>query len=303
MRASRARRTTLLRRVLGERRGRVGASIVGAIVVMAVLAPWIAPFDPNEQAFTPLQSPSWAHLVGTDDLGRDLLSRIIYGARVSLAVSLLGVGIGVIAGVLLGLIAAQRSGILGSAIMRGSEIIQAFPGIILAIAVVAVLGPGSTQVSIAIGINSIPFFVRLTHGSILKEMQLDYVASTVSLGAKPRRVALQHLLPNGLPSVLPLISVRLGTGVRAEAALSFLGFGATRPTATWGGLLNAATPYIAYRPWQVIVPGMAIVLLVVGFTLIGDAVQRAIDPRSRPRRMILDEGGVRPDGAVGGAGD
>lgn len=284
-------RASLLGRVFSYPRGLVGASLVGAIVAVAVLAPWIAPFDPNAQAFMPLQSPSWAHPVGTDDLGRDLLSRIIYGARVSLAVSLLGVGLGVVAGVLLGLIAAQRSGVLGSSIMRGSEIIQAFPGIILAIAVVAVLGPGSTQVAIAIGVNSIPFFVRLTHASILKEMQLDYVVSTVSLGAKPRRVALQHLLPNGLPSVLPLVSVRLGTGVRAEAALSFLGFGATRPTATWGGLLNAATPYISFRPWQVIVPGMAIVLLVIGFTLIGDAMQHAVDPRSRPRRMTLDEVG------------
>lgn len=292
----RALKESLLGRVVSYRRGLVGASMVGAIVAVAVLAPWIAPFDPNAQAFMPLQSPSWTHLVGTDDLGRDLISRIIYGARVSLAVSLVGVGIGVVAGVLLGLIAAQRSGVLGSSIMRGSEIIQAFPGIILAIAVVAVLGPGSTQVSIAIGVNSIPFFVRLTHASILKEMQLDYVASTVSLGAKPRRVALQHLLPNGLPSVLPLVSVRLGTGVRAEAALSFLGFGATRPTATWGGLLNAATPYIAFRPWQVIVPGMAIVLLVIGFTLIGDALQHAVDPRSRPRRMTLDEGSTHtPD--------
>lgn len=291
-------KASLLRRSLSDRRGLVGASLVGAIIAVAVMAPWISPFDPNEQAFVPLQSPSWAHLVGTDDLGRDLLSRIIYGARVSLAVSLLGVGIGVVAGVLLGLVAAQRSGALGSAIMRGSEIIQAFPGIILAIAVVAVLGPGSTQVAIAIGINSVPFFVRLTHGSILKEMQLDYVASTVSLGARPRRVALQHLLPNGLPAVLPLVSVRLGTGVRAEAALSFLGFGATRPTATWGGLLNAATPYIAYRPWQVIVPGMAIVLLVIGFTLIGDAVQRAIDPRSRPRRLDVGEGDDGPTGLL-----
>ncbi len=281
-----SRHQGLFHRVIRDKRGIVGLALVLFMVILAVFAPWIAPYDPNAQIFSPVQLPSWANPFGTDSLRRDLLSRVIFGAQVSIAVSVIGVGAGAIVGTLLGLTAAQRGGWLGAGIMRGAEIIQGFPGIILAIAIVAVLGPGTVQIGVAIGINSIPLFVRVTNGAIQKEMQLDYVAATVSLGASPMRVALGHLLPNGLPFVLPLLSARLGTGVLAESALSFLGFGASRPTPTWGGLLADAGPFLSLMPWMAVFPGLAIMILVVGFTLLGDAVQHAVDPKSRPRRLV-----------------
>lgn len=276
----------IFRRMLRDKRGKIGLTLVLFMVSLAVFAPWIAPYDPTLQMFSPLQQPNPVNPFGTDDLGRDLLSRVIFGTRISVSVSVLGVGMGATIGTLLGLIAAQRGGWLGAGIMRGAEVIQAFPGIILAIAIVAVIGPGTLQIAFAIGVNAIPLFVRVTNGAIQKEMQLDYVAATVSLGASPMRVAIRHLLPNGLPFVLPLLSVRLGTGVLAESALSFLGFGAQRPTPTWGGLLAESGAFLTIMPWQSVFPGVAIVLLVIGFTLLGDAVQNVIDPKSRPRRLV-----------------
>jgi peptide/nickel transport system permease protein len=276
-------------RVLRDKRGLVGVVLVGGMVFMAVFAPWIAPHDPIAQSFDRLAPPSSSHLFGTDDLRRDLLSRIIFGARTSIAVSFFGVGAGALAGTVLGMLAAQRRGVIETLVMRGAEILQSFPGIILAIMIIAILGPGSAQIAVAISVNAIPLFVRLTYGSILKEVQLDYVAATVSLGATPARIARRHLLPNVVPDILPLLSIRLGVGVLSESALSFIGLGAPRPRPTWGRLLSEAGPYLSERPLLAVFPGVAIVILVIGFSLIGDAVQVAVDPRSRPRSLSVAE--------------
>jgi glutathione transport system permease protein len=260
-------------------RAGVGIGMVGFILVVAVFAPWIAPFAPNAQDFSPLLRPSAGHWFGTDELGRDVVSRVIYGARISAIVSFAGVGTGAALGVTLGLVAAMRERLIGGLIMRTIDILLAYPGIVLGIAIVALFGPGSTQIALAVAIFNIPVFARLTHGTVLKERSLDYVRATISLGASRSRLALRHLLPNALPAIVPQLSLSLGGGVLIEAALSFLGFGAQPPTPSWGSMLAESRPYLSAAPMFGVLPGIALAIFVVGFNLIGDSLRgrRGVD--------------------------
>ena len=270
-----------IRRVFASPTAIVGAIMVLAVLVVAVFAPLIAPHDPNAQDFRPLLSPSVHHLFGTDEFGRDVLSRVIYGSRQSVVVSFIGVGIGVVLGALLGLAAGLRRGVLEAFIMRTADVLLAYPGIILGVAVVALFGVGSSRVTSAIAVVTVPIFTRLAHAAVLREISLDYVPATVSLGATPSRLAFRHLLPNALPTLIPQISLSLGSGVLIEAALSFLGLGAQPPTASWGLMLSESRPYLAVAPLYAIFPGLALVAFVIGFNLVGDAVHEAMSPRSR----------------------
>lgn len=266
---------------LRSRRGYVGAAMVGAVLIMAVFAPWLSPYHPNAQNFAPLLPPSFAHPFGTDQLGRDEISRIIYGARVSVIVSFVGVAIGSSLGTILGLVAALKSGAIEALIMRITDILLAYPGIVLGIGIVALLGPGSAQIAIAVAIFNVPLFARLMHGAVLKEKTLEYVQATISLGASKWRLARYHLLPNAFPMVVPQLSLALGGGVLIEAALSFLGFGAQPPTASWGEMLSASRPYLSNAPLLAIVPGLALALFVIGFNLLGDTVRGSLSIRSQ----------------------
>lgn len=264
-------------RLFGGPKGLVGFAMISVIVLMAIFAPLIAPYNPNAQNFAPLLPPSASHLFGTDELGRDVLSRIIYGARPSVVVSVVGVSIGSALGVVVGLIAGLRPGILEGAIMRVVDILMAYPGIILGIGIVALFGAGNTQVTVAVAIFNVPVFGRLTQSAVLKEKVLDYSRAVVSLGASQARLARRHLLPNALPALLPQMSLSLGGGVLIQAALSFLGFGAQPPTASWGSMLADSRPYLSSNPLFAIAPGVFLAFFVIGFNLWGDSLSGARD--------------------------
>jgi ABC-type dipeptide/oligopeptide/nickel transport system permease subunit len=268
-------------------RAGVGIAMVGGVLVVALFAPLVAPHTPNAQDFQPLLGPRAGNLFGTDDLGRDVFSRVIYGARISVVVSFVGVGAGAAIGVTLGLLAAMRPGVVGGLIMRTMDIFLAYPGIVLGIAIVALFGPGSSQIALGVAVFNVPVFARLTHGSVVKERSLDYARAAISLGASRSRLAFQHLLPNALPAIVPQLSLSLGGGVLIEAALSFLGFGAQPPTPSWGGMLAESRPYLSVAPFFGVLPGLALALFVVGFNLIGDSLRRGRvvdlgDDRSAP---------------------
>ena len=267
------------------RRTLTGGAIVLAVVLMAVFAPLLSPHNPNAQLFTPLLPPSSQHFFGTDDLGRGVLSRVIYGARISVIVSLGGVAVGSVVGTFLGLVAALKLGTLETVIMRVVDVLLAFPGIILGITVVVLFGSGNGQVALAVAIFNVPLFARLTHGRVLKEKTLDYVDATISLGASPTRLAWRHLLPNTLPVLLPQLSLAMGGGVLIEAALSFLGFGAQPPAPSWGAMLSASRPYISTSPLLAVFPGLALAFLVIGFNLLGDGIRDVLDPSTSQHRI------------------
>lgn len=288
------------RKSFGGARGVIGCILVAIIVLVAVLAPVIAPYGPNAQDFSPLMPPSAAHWFGTDELGRDVLSRVIYGARVSVLVSFVGVGLGSALGVLLGLVAGLRSGIAETIIMRVVDILLAYPGIVLGIGIVALFGGGNNQVAIAVAVFNVPVFGRLTQSAVLKERNLDYARATVSLGSSQARLAWRHLLPNALPTLLPQFSLSLGGGVLMQAALSFLGFGAQPPAASWGSMLAESRPYLSNAPLFAIAPGLALAIFVIGFNLLGDALRDSLDPSSarssEVRRSIRMPGPVSQPG-------
>lgn len=275
-------------------RAKAGLIMVVIILLMAILAPWISPHAPNGQDFSPLLPPSLKHPFGTDDLGRDVLSRVIYGSRISVIVSFIGVAVGAAAGTGLGLVAALRPGIAESGIMRLVDILLAYPGIILGIGIVSLFGSGSKQITVAVAVFNVPIFARLTHSAVQKENALDYVRAAVSLGASTRRLAWKHVLPNSLPALIPQLSLSLGGGVLIEAALSFLGFGAQPPTASWGAMLSESRQYLSNAPMFAIAPGIALAIFVVGFNLLGDAA-----PELLARRGVGELPLVEPDVAMG----
>lgn len=261
--------------------------MVMIVLLMAILAPWISPYSPNGQNFSPLVPPSLKHLFGTDDLGRDVLSRVIYGARISVMVSFVGVAVGAATGTTLGLIAGLRARFIESGIMRLVDVLLAYPGIILGIGIVALFGPGSNQITVAVAIFNVPIFARLTHSAVQKETALDYVRAAISLGASTWRLAWKHILPNSLPALIPQLSLSLGGGVLIEAALSFLGFGAQPPTASWGAMLFESREYLSNAPMFAIAPGIALAIFVVGFNLIGDAVPALLARRGGADVLLL----------------
>ncbi len=254
---------------------------------IALLAPSLSPHDPLAQNLDRrLQAPSRPHLMGTDDFGRDILSRVMYGARISLTVGFIAVGIAVAGGLVLGLVAgfytAGRWGrLIDNAIMRTSDIMLAFPTVLLAIAIVTAFGPGLRNAMLAIAIIYIPRFVRIVRASVLVEKEQMYIEAGRALGLSNGRLLFRHLLPNAMSPVIVQATLGLAEAIIEAAALSFLGLGATPPTPEWGAMLSEGRSYLRLAPWVTFFPGLAIFLVVVSFNLLGDGLRDALDPRLR----------------------
>jgi peptide/nickel transport system permease protein len=271
-----------LRRLWHVRLAGVGLVIVGIVVLTALFAPLLAPDDPTQKnTRNLLKAPTRQHPLGTDELGRDTLSRVIYGARISLEVGIIAVGISLVIGVLLGLIAGYTGGATDSIIMRIMDGLLAFPALVLALAITAMLGPSLNNVMLAIGITGIPSFARLVRGQVLTTKQLEYVQAAQSVGASDWRLMLRHILPNILAPIIVQASISVAAAILAEAGLSFLGLGIQPPTASWGSMLNVAKGYLSRTAWLAIAPGTAIFITVLGFNFLGDAIRDVLDPRLR----------------------
>lgn len=269
-----------LRRFARNKGALVSAIIlIGLLIVsLNVVGSRIAPFDPTKiLAGKKLVSPSRAHLFGTDQLGRDVFSRTVYGGRLTLSASLLGVILAAVVGIIAGLLAGYLSGWVDSIILRLVDIMLAFPGILLTLAVVAVLGPGLRNIQVAVGISLIPPFVRLVRGSVLSARNDEYIVAAVTLGCRPARVMFRHILPNVATSILVLFTTAIGWAIIIATSLSFLGLGVNPPTAEWGSDMKTALTYINHAWWMVI-PGIAITVTIISVNLLGDGLQDALDP-------------------------
>lgn len=267
-------------RLLREPSALIGGGIVLVFALMAVFAPWVAPYDPNASDWSAIRlGPTLAHPFGTDDLGRDVLSRIIFGARASLAAGFLSVAIALAFGVPFGLIAGYFGGVVDILISRLTDALLACPFLVLAIALAAFLGPSLQNAMIAIGISAMPIFVRLARGQTLIVREEDYVSAVVSLGASHRKVIVSHILPNIMPPLVVQATLTTAIAVLAEASLAFLGLGQAPPDPSWGSMLDSARQFLVEAPWMAIWPGLAIVVVVIGFNLLGDALNDVLNPR------------------------
>jgi glutathione transport system permease protein len=260
----------------------VALFVITLLVLMAVFAPFVAPYDmaaPDYNAV--LEGPSAAHWAGTDAYGRDIFSRIIWGSRISLAVGFLSVTLGALGGVTLGIVSGYFGGWVVSVIMRFCDLLLAFPGILLAIAVIAVLGPGITNVIYAVAIFSIPVFARLARGTTLQLKRTVYVDASRAIGVGPWTIMLRHILPGTLPNVIVYFSMRIGTSILTAAALSFIGLGAQPPSPEWGAMLADGRTYMGVADHLTLFPGIAIFMTVLAFNLFGDGLRDALDPKLR----------------------
>ncbi len=269
-----------LRRLLRRPPAVIGALVVVAFVAVAVLAPWLAPYDPSRPDFLHVrQPPSAEYPLGTDEIGRDVLSRTLFGARASLVAGVISVAIAVGVGVPLGLLSGYYRGALDELIMRVTDAVLSFPFLILAIALAAALGPSLTNAMIAIGIATTPTFVRLTRAQALSVSAEEYVQAARALGASDARILARHVLPNSFAPLLVQATLTIAQAVIAESALSFLGLGVQPPTPSWGGMLNTAKNFLVQAPWMAVFPGLSIFLTVLAFNLFGDGLRDALDPR------------------------
>ena len=270
-------------RRLRRRKGAMAALfVVIFLVALAILAPWIAPYDPTQTSFGQVRKPpTWAHWFGTDEVGRDVLSRVLFGARASLSAGLVSVGIAVGAGVPLGLLAGYAGGWIDTVLSRMVDAMLAIPFLILAITLAAFLGPSLSNAMIAIGVTSTPVFIRLTRGQTLGAKVEDYVEAARAVGNPHWRIALRHVLPNIVPPLLVQASLAIAGAIIAEAALSFLGLGQQPPAPSWGSMLNSAQRFLAQAPWMAVWPGFAIFFAVLSFNLLGDGLRDALDPRHK----------------------
>jgi peptide/nickel transport system permease protein/dipeptide transport system permease protein len=266
----------------------VGLIVVAGFVLAAIFAPSLSPHDPVEiSLYDQLKPPAWKdggsdkNILGTDDLGRDIFSRIIYGARVSLTVAVVSVGLAFVLGTLLGSISGYYKGALDNVIMRIMDIILAFPYLLLAIVVVAFLGPSLQNAMIAIGITYVPRFARIVRGSVLEECEKDYVMAAKAVGARDWRIIFIAILPNCLGPLIVLTTLSFASAILDAAALSFLGLGAQPPTPEWGAMIASSRSLILRASWVMTFPGIAILLAVLGFNLLGDGLRDALDPRLR----------------------
>lgn len=271
-----------LRRLFKRKGAVVGLAVIAAFVVLAVFAPLVSPYDPIATSWSLVRkAPSAQHWFGTDDLGRDILTRVIYGARASLMAGATSVGIALAIGVPFGLIAGYGGGSVDALISRITDAMLACPFLILAIALAAFLGPSLGNAMIAIGISATPIFIRLTRGQVMSVKVEDYIEAARAMGNPPWRIALFHILPNILPALLVQATLSIAAAIIAEAALSFLGLGQQPPAPSWGSMLNAAQRFLTSAPWMAIWPGLAIFLVVLSFNLVGDGLRDALDPRER----------------------
>ncbi len=268
-----------LRRLLRDWAAVVGLVLIAVITLATVLAPWILPYDFASAVAFPLEPPSSQFWLGTDEVGRDIFTRIVYGARVSLMVGFVSTSIALAGGIPLGLLSGYFGGWLDSLIMRLMDTMFAFPAIILALAIVAVLGPSLVNAMIAIGVMQIPLFARLVRGNALSIKQLDYVQAAVAEGAGTARILFAHILPNCLASVTVQFTLTFASAVLVEAALSFLGLGVAPPTPSWGAMLDTGRKLISLAPLYSVAAGAAIFVTVLSLNLIGDALRDVLDPR------------------------
>ena len=260
----------------------VGLVLVVVLALSALLAPWLAPYDPARQSLIEKRArPGGKFVLGADEFGRDILSRVIYGSRVALLVGVLSATIAVVGGLVLGMMAGFSGGWLDSLMMRGIEILLAFPYLLLALAIVAALGPGSLNTTIAVGIWGIPAVTRIVRGSVLALRETEYVGAARALGAPMWALLSRHILPNILPSLIVYATLFMANAILLEAALSFLGLGVQPPTASWGLMVSTGRDVLLVAPHVATVPGLAIMLAVLAFNLVGDGLRDALDPRLR----------------------
>jgi peptide/nickel transport system permease protein len=270
----------VVRGVRSSQAGAIGAILVSTLLLLAIIGPSIAPHDPLVQDYDALLSPpTLAHPLGTDNLGRDSLSRLLHGASISLQVGILTVLVAALVGVTTGLVAAHARGAVDQVIMRVVDGIMAFPSLLLALALLAALGPDLRNIIIAVAIGNLPKFARLARGQALAIGASDYIVAARVIGASGGRIVARHVWPNATDPIIVQASLTIGSAIIMEAGLSFLGLGVQPPTPTWGWMLKSGYPYIQTAAWVPIVPGMAIFLTVLGFNLLGDALRDALDPR------------------------
>jgi len=262
----------------------IGLTVVGLMIFLAATADFLTPYDPNYQDYTQFrQAPSLDHPFGTDQVGRDVYSRVIYGTRISLLVGVIAVGIGMTAGVLIGLISGLYRGWLDETLMRVMDAIHAFPALVLALAITAALGTGIVNIMIAIGIVYMPSYARLVRGQVLSVRERDFVVAAQLLGASMPRLMFLHIWPNVTAPIIVQASLNVSTAILTEASLSFLGLGVRPPTPSWGSSLQGGYQYLSTAPWLSIYPGIAIFIAVLAFNLFGDGLRQLLDPRLRAR--------------------
>ena len=270
-----------LRLLVRHRLAMFGAVLVALEVGLAVLAPWIAPHEPNRMDYKAvLSGPTAEHPLGTDDLGRDLFSRTLYGARLSLQVGLVAVLVAVALGVPLGLVSGYLGGFFDESVMRVVDAVMALPALVLALTISAVLGPGIWNATIAIAVVAAPTYTRLVRGQVLSVKENDYVLAAQCIGAPTWVVLLRHILPNVFSPVIVQASLGVGFAIILEASLSFIGLGAQPPTPSWGNMVQVGFQYLEIAPWFVLVPAVAIFLAVLGFNMLGDGLRDTLDPKS-----------------------
>jgi peptide/nickel transport system permease protein len=270
------------RRLRRNRTAIAGAGIVAAFVLLAVLAPVLVPYNPIQGDLKDrLQTPSTTHWLGTDELGRDLLSRILYGARVSLQIQIVSVVLALLVGVVLGSVGGYLGGYVDNVIMRAMDVLLAFPGIFLALGIIAALGPGLLNLMLAAGISSVPQFARIVRASVLSLKQREFVEAARALGGGSSRIMFRHLLPNCLAPIIVQSTLRMATVLLTASGLSFLGLGVQPPLPEWGAMLSNARSYLMVAPHVATIPGVAIMIVVVGFNLFGDGLRDTLDPRLR----------------------
>ncbi|AWN45946.1 ABC transporter permease [Methylobacterium terrae] len=261
----------------------IGTATVIAVVALAILAPWIAPYDPNEQdPVAALMGPSAEHWFGTDFFGRDVLSRVIWGARISLSVGFLATAIGVVVGTVIGVVAGYYGGWIDRFITAATDVMLSFPQLIMGLMLVAVLGPSLGNLILAIAVTAVPAFIRIARGSTLAMRQRDFVDACRALGYSDLRIMFGHILPNILDEVVVLASLWLATAIRTESTLAFIGLGVPPPTATWGSIVREGFDNLLDAPWLSIFPSLAILAVMIGLNLIGDGLRDATDPRGAP---------------------
>jgi peptide/nickel transport system permease protein len=271
-----------LKRLVRRKGAMVGLVMVAFFVTIALLAPWISPYDPLATSWSAVRkAPSAQHWFGTDEIGRDVLARVIWGARASLLAGVVSVAISLSVGVPIGMLAGYLGKWTDMLISRFTDAMLACPFLILAIALAAFLGPSLTNAMIAIGIAATPVFIRLTRAQVLAVKVEDYIEAARALGNPPLRIALRHILPNIVAPLIVQATLAIAAAIIAEASLSFLGLGQQPPAPSWGSMLNTAKNYIAQAPWMAIWPGLSIFLLVLSFNLLGDGLRDALDPRQQ----------------------
>lgn len=267
----------MFRQILRNRSAQIGGVLLFLLIFASYAAPLFTDKDPNKTAPTlALKAPSLEYPMGTDGIGRDNFTRFLYGGRLSLRVGLVGITIGALIGITLGLISGYFGGWLDSAISWFNDVLMAFPDILLALAIIAILGPGISNAMLAIGISFVPSFMRLTRGSVLSLREMTYIEASRALGSSDPRILIRHILPNSVRTLLVLLTLGMGSSILAGAALNFLGLGAEPPTAEWGAMLNAGMKFVRQAWWLTVFPGAGIFLAVLSINLIGDAVSDAV---------------------------